>query len=123
MKVNLKPLIIALTLLVGLYILLGQLNFSQKKTEIYYDKFLNELQKGNISKVQIQGDKLEGVFTNSQEFFVYSPFDESLIGELKINNVAIEVKKFHKQPWYIVLLLHWGPLLFLIGIWIFIFTN
>ena len=123
MKVNLKPLIIALTLLVGLYILLGQLNFSQKKTEIYYDKFLNELQKGNISKVQIQGDKLEGVFTNSQEFFVYSPFDESLIGELKINNVAIEVKKFHKQPWYIVLLLHWGPLLFLIGIWIFIFSR
>ena len=107
MKINLKPLIIALTLLVGLYILLGQLNFSQKKTEIYYDKFLNELQKGNISKVQIQGDKLEGVFTNSQEFFVYSPFDESLIRELKVNNVAIEVKEFHKKPWYIILLLHW----------------
>ena len=84
MKINLKPLIIALTLLVGLYILLGQLNFSQKKTEIYYDKFLNELQKGNISKVQIQGDKLEGVFTNSQEFFVYSPFDESLIRGLRL---------------------------------------
>ncbi len=123
MKINLKALLIVLTLLTTLYILLGQFNFNQKNTEIYYDKFLNELQKGNISKVQIRGDKLEGFFINSQEFFVYSPFDESLVAELKANNVAIEVKEFHKKPWYINLFLHWGPLLFLIGIWIFIFSR
>ena len=123
MKVNLKPILIAVTLLATLYILLGQLDFNQENTEIHYDKFLNELQKGNISKVQIKGDKLEGVFTNSQKFFVYSPFDESLVAELKENNVAIEVKEFHTTPWYTSLFLHWGPLLFLIGIWIFMFSK
>ena len=123
MKINLKPVLIAFTLLATLYILLGSLDFNQENTEIHYDKFLNELQKGNISKVQIHGDKLDGVFTNSQEFFVYSPLDENLVSELKANNVAIEVKEFHTTPWYTSLFLQWGPLLFLIGIWIFMFSK
>ena len=123
MKVNLKPLLIAFTLLATLYILLGNLNFSKKNTEVYYDKFLTELQNGNISKVQIRGDKLEGVFTNSQEFFVYSPFDENLVAELKASNIAIEVKEFHTTPWYTSLFLQWGPLLFLIGIWVFMLSK
>ena len=72
MKVNLKPLLISVTSswLVSIYYQLNYLS-AKKKQKYYYDKFLNELQKGNISKVQIQGDKLEGVFPNGKESFVY----------------------------------------------------
>ena len=104
MKINLKPVLIAFTLLATLYILLGSLDFNQENTEIHYDKFLNELQKGNISKVQIHGDKLDGVFTNSQEFFVYFLLRKFSF-RIKSEYVAIEVFILHLLT---SLFLQWG---------------
>ena len=119
MKINLKPLLIALTFIASIYILLNQFNIGGKSNEIYYSDFLNELSRNNIAKVKISGDKIEGVFLNQQTFFVWTSFNEPLISLLNDHNVLVEVAEYQTTPWYFSLLIHWGPLLFLIGIWIF----
>ena len=119
MKINFKPLLIAAIFIASLYALINQFNFGLPNTEVYYNDFLNELKKNNIAQVTIKGDRIDGKFSDGRNFYVYNAFDEKVIKELLENNSTINVKEFRTSPWYVGLLLQWGPLLFLIGIWIF----
>ena len=119
MKVNLKQLLIALIFIASIYTFSKSFNFGGVNHEIHYSEFLQEIEKNNVTKVVIKGDKIEGIFLNGQQFFVYTAFDEDVIGILLEKNSQIEVSAYKTTPWYLGLILHWGPLLFLIGIWIF----
>lgn len=119
MKFNLKPLIIALVFIASIYSLSKSFQFGQTASEIYYSEFLQEIENSNVTKVTIRGDKIEGAFLNGSKFFVYTAFDEEIIGVLLEKNSQIEVNEYKTTPWYLGIILHWGPLLFLIGIWLF----
>ena len=119
MKINLKPLVVALIFVASIYTLSKSFNFKSGATEIYYSSFLQEVENQNVTKVSIKGDKIEGHFVDGRKFFVYSSFDDNVIASLLDNRSEVEVKEYKTIPWYFSLLLHWGPLLFLIGIWVF----
>jgi cell division protease FtsH len=123
MKINLKPILIALIFIASIYTLSRVLNFGVPTNELFYSEFLKEVEKGNINEVSIRGDKIEGAFLNGDKFFVYTAFDETIIAKLLESNSTIDVTEYKTVPWYLGILLNWGPLLFLIGIWILMMKN
>ncbi len=88
--------------------------------EIPYSEFISYVEKGQVSKVVIQKDKIKGVFSNETPFRTVAPAqDPDLVRELKKKGVTIRVKPVEETPWYLTLLISWFPMLLLIGVWIF----
>ena len=114
---------LSLWLVIGLVVVFLFNLFSKPQTnvqEITYSDFLNYVEKGKVSKVIIQNEKVEGIFENQQKFRTAIPFqDQDLIPELKKKGVIIQVKPVEETPWYLTLLISWFPMLLLIGVWIF----
>ncbi len=88
--------------------------------EITYSEFLSFIEKGEVAKVVIDKDKIDGYFTDQKPFHTVMPMqDADLIKLLKQHKVAIIVKPSEDTPWYLTLLISWFPMLLLIGVWIF----
>ncbi len=88
--------------------------------ELPYSDFLAFVEKGQVSKVLIDQDKIQGTFTNNAPFVSVMPAnDPDLIKELRAKGVVIQVKAHEEAPWYLTVLISWFPMLLLIGVWIF----
>jgi len=88
--------------------------------EIPYSDFLEYVEKGEVTGVVIQKDKLDGTFENQAPFFtVILAQDPDMMHLLKEKGVTIQVKPVEDTPWYLALLISWFPMLLLIGVWIF----
>jgi len=88
--------------------------------EIPYSGFLEYVEKGEVTGVVIQGDKLDGVFESQVPFLTVIPAqDPDMMHLLKEKGVTIQVKPAEDTPWYLALLISWFPMLLLIGVWIF----
>ncbi len=114
---------LSLWLVIGLVVvfLFNLFNKPQTKTqEITYSDFLSYVEKGQVAKVIIQDEKVEGTFLNKTRFKTAVPAqDRDFIPELKKKGVIIQVKPAEETPWYLTLLISWFPMLLLIGVWIF----
>ncbi len=88
--------------------------------ELPYSDFLAFVEKGQVTKVLIDKDKIQGTFTNNSPFVTVMPAnDPDLIKELRAKGVVIQVKAHEEAPWYLTVLISWFPMLLLIGVWIF----
>jgi len=113
---------LALWLVLGLmFLLLFQIFNKQepREPERDYSEFSEALDRGDISSVTIQGKTLHGVFQNGERFRTYDPGDTELVHRLREKGVKIQAKPEEGDPWYVVLLVQWMPMLLLIGVWIF----
>lgn len=89
-------------------------------TEISYSEFLGYVEAGQVERVQIKQDIINGVYVNQAKFHTAVPVqDTDLIKELKNKDVIIEVKPKEESPWYLTIFISWFPMLLLIGVWIF----
>jgi cell division protease FtsH len=92
----------------------------EPSNEISYSDFLTYVEKGEIAKVVIEGDRLDGKFANQGSFLTVIPAqDPDMMRLLKEKDVSIQVKPGEDTPWYLTLLISWFPMLLLIGVWIF----
>ena len=57
--------------------------------QIIFSDFLNSVDKGEVLKVEIQGNKIKGVYSNGNSFSTYSANDPNLIEKLSKNGVSI----------------------------------
>jgi len=88
--------------------------------ELPYSDFLAFVEKGQVSKVLIDKDRIKGTFTNNSPFTTVIPDnDPDLIKDLRAKGVVIQVKAQEEAPWYLTVLISWFPMLLLIGVWIF----
>ncbi|MCK4603826.1 MAG: ATP-dependent zinc metalloprotease FtsH [Deltaproteobacteria bacterium] len=114
---------LSLWLVIGLVMvfIFNLFNEPQKSIpEIPYSGFLEHVEKGEVTSVVIQGDKLDGTFENQAPFFTVIPVqDPDMMHLLKEKGVTIQVKPVEDTPWYLALLVSWFPMLLLIGVWIF----
>ncbi|RPI49441.1 MAG: ATP-dependent metallopeptidase FtsH/Yme1/Tma family protein, partial [Deltaproteobacteria bacterium] len=114
---------LSLWLVIGLVMvfIFNLFNEPQKSIqEIPYSGFLEHVEKGEVTSVVIQGDKLDGVFESQAPFFTVIPGQDSdMLHLLKEKGVTIQVKPVEDTPWYLTLLISWFPMLLLIGVWIF----
>lgn len=113
---------LSLWLVIGLVMILLFQFFNrpgEDKTEITYSDFLDNVERGGVSRVTVQGERVHGYYVNGKNFRTYAPKDAELVKILRQANVKIAVKPMEESPWYWTLIISWLPMLLLIGVWIF----
>jgi cell division protease FtsH len=91
----------------------------QHSPEIIFSDFLNDVDQGHIANVTIQGNQIQGETSSGEHFKTYTPSDPGLVQELRNKGVKIAAKPADGDPWWMVLLVQWLPMLPLIALWIF----
>lgn len=114
---------LALWLVIGL-VLIGLFNVFDKpianQSEIIYSDFLEQVSKGQITEVVIQGDNISGKYMDGRSFQSIAPSrDPDFIKILRDKGVRIIVVPPEQTSWYMSILISWFPMLLLLGIWIF----
>jgi cell division protease FtsH len=113
---------LALWLVLGLMFLLLFQIFNKQQAqdqERDYSEFSEALDKGEVSEVVIQGNVIHFRFQSGERFSTYNPGDSKLVDRLREHGVKIQAKPEDGEPWYVVLLVQWFPMLLLIGVWVF----
>src|SRR6202451_2032347 len=113
---------IALWLVLGLMFLLLFNIFSRqqpKEPEIIFSDFLNQVEKGQVAEATIQGDVIKGESTSGDHFKVNAPAYPDLVKTLREKGVKIAAKPAEGDPWWMVALVQWFPVLVLAALWIF----
>ena len=97
-------------------------NDNTRISELIYTDFKHEVAAGSILSAQFVGDaKIEGFADSGQAYRTYIPLnDPGLIDLLRRNQVQINYIPEPGLPWYLELVIHWGPFLLIFGIWIFL---
>ena len=88
-------------------------------SEVIFSDFLNDVDSRKIAEVTIQGNLITGDRSNGEHFKTYAPNDPDLVKVLRDKGVKIAAKPADGDPWWMVLLVQWFPMLLLVGVWIF----
>ncbi len=111
---------IIVLLVLGLFNLFQNPDRSTATKDLPFSTFITEVEKGNITSVDIKGNQIEGNFSNGAKFKTYSPNYPNLVERLTEKGVAISAGPSEdKMPSFLGILLSWFPMLLLIGVWIF----
>jgi cell division protease FtsH len=102
-------------------ILLFNLLGTPKKTEqeMIFSEFMTKLEAGDIEEVVIKGDIINGQLKDGKKFKTFAVEYPELVKTLRSKDVKITVKPEEQNPWYWNLFFSWGPIIFLVAIWIF----
>jgi cell division protease FtsH len=102
-------------------ILLFNLLSYPKKTEeeMIFSEFMTRLEAGEIVEVTMKGNVINGQLKGGKKFKTYAAEYPDLVKTLRSKDVKITVKPEEQNPWYWNLFFSWGPVIFLVAIWIF----
>jgi cell division protease FtsH len=120
---NLKNLTmwgIIVLLVLGLFNLFQNPSTMSGSKDLPFSTFMSEIDKGNITSVDIRGNEIQGTFANGTKFRTYSPNYPNLVEKLNGKGVSITAGPVEdKMPSLFGVLLSWFPMILLIGVWIF----
>jgi len=86
-------------------------------TELKYSDFINSVDSGQVERVTISGQNIDGLLTNGESFTTVIPaYDDQLINDLIKNNVQVEGKKPEQQSIWTQLLVASFPILVIIAV-------
>ncbi|MGB9710293.1 MAG: ATP-dependent zinc metalloprotease FtsH [Thermodesulfovibrio sp.] len=118
-KGSLKTFLIWLIIGISIIALFNFFNVPQKnEKEIIFSEFLMKLQNSEVDEVLIKDNTITGKLKDGSQFKTYYINYPDLIKELSSHSVKISVKPPEQTPWYINFLLSWGPVIFLVFLWI-----
>ncbi len=113
---------LAVWLVIGLVLMtvFNQFNTRQvTQTTMEYSQFIDEVGKGTIAKVVIEGRVLKATTTDGRKLTTYAPPDLWMVSDLLKNGVKVEAKPEEEQSFLMSIFVSWFPMLLLIGVWIF----
>ncbi|MFH1026137.1 MAG: ATP-dependent metallopeptidase FtsH/Yme1/Tma family protein, partial [Nitrospirota bacterium] len=87
--------------------------------EMIFSDFMGKLDADEIQEVIIKGNIITGQLKDGKNFKTYTAEYPDLVQTLRDQNVKITVKPEEQNPWYWNLFFSWGPIIFLVVIWIF----
>ena len=94
-------------------------------SQIGYSDFLEEVRSKRIKSVQLQegaggSTEIRAKTTDDKELRTTATYlDRGLVGDLINNNVKFDVKPREEPSFLLSMLASWGPILLLIGVWIY----
>src|SRR5246500_2069149 len=117
---NLALWIVIGLLLVALFNLFQTSSNRGPQATLAFSDFVNDVNRGQVADVTIQGNNISGHFTDGRAFTTYSPNDPTLVSRLIDHGVTIHAAPAEENvPSLFGILISWFPMLLLIGVWIF----
>jgi cell division protease FtsH len=93
--------------------------FQTQSKSVVFSQFLKLVNDGQVASVLITGDKITGVTKDHEKFETLAPRQyEGLANQLTERGIEVGAKEPTTSPWA-SLLVSWGPIVLLIGFWIF----
>ena len=96
---------------------------SSGQQPLAYSEFLAQVETGQISNVTIQGQEINGHYSDGRQFSSYAPEDPTLVQTLRNNGVIVKAMPLDEGSTLIQILISWFPMILLIGVWIFLFRQ
>ncbi|HLY38584.1 MAG TPA: ATP-dependent zinc metalloprotease FtsH, partial [Candidatus Binatia bacterium] len=95
-----------------------------REPEITFSRFLQAVDEGKVAEVTIQGQSIHGRYKGERAgqgdgFKTFAPKDTDLVRTLTDKGVEIEARPEDNEPWYLVAIVQWAPMLLLLGVWVF----
>ncbi|HXP97216.1 MAG TPA: ATP-dependent zinc metalloprotease FtsH [Telmatospirillum sp.] len=117
---NLVLWVIIAVLLAALFNLFQNSTTPHGNTSYAYSDFLTEVENGRVADVTIQGESINGHFTDGRTFATYAPPDAAFVPKLRQANVRISaMPKSEESQTFWNYILSWFPMLLVVGVWIF----
>lgn len=118
-KGSLKTLLVWLIIGISIILLFNLFSIPTKtEKEIMFSEFLLKLQENQIEEVTIKDNSIVGRLKDGTLFKTYYINYPELVKELSTHGVKISVKPPEQTPWYVNFLISWGPVIFLVFLWI-----
>lgn len=118
-KGSLKTLLVWLIIGISIIVLFNLFSIPTKtEKEIMFSEFLLKLQENQIEEVTIKDNSIVGRLKDGTLFKTYYINYPELVKELSTHGVKISVKPPEQTPWYVNFLISWGPVIFLVFLWI-----
>jgi cell division protease FtsH len=95
-----------------------------QSNQIGYSEFLDEVQARRIKQVTLQeggaGTDILAETSDGKKLRVTATYlDRGLVGDLRNNGVKFDVKPREEPSFLVSMLISWGPMLLLIGVWVY----
>lgn len=115
-----KSLLIWLLIGISMILIFNLLSVPPKgEEEIIFSEFISKVEAGEVEEVTIKDNFITGRLKEGKKFKTYAISYPDLVKELRDKNVKITVKPPEQTPWYVNFFFSWGPIIFLVLIWIF----
>src|SRR6266566_1176497 len=113
-----------LLLLLGLLLWSVVTKQQPREPEVPFSRFLQAVDDNKVYDVSMQGQAIHGHYKAErggpgEGFKTYAPKDADLVKTLHDKQVEIDVKPEDNEPWYLVAMVNWAPMLLLVGVWVF----
>jgi len=84
-----------------------------------YSQLIDAVKSGQVQQVAIADNTIKGRMQSGEKFKTYMPNDPHLIDDLLANNVEITVQPPEEPSMLMQIFVSFGPILLLIGVWVF----
>lgn len=88
-------------------------------SSLSYSQFIDAVKAGQVQQVMINENIIKGKMQGGEIFKTYAPTDPHLVDDLLANGVEIKVVPPEQPSMLMQLLVSFGPMLLLIGVWVF----
>ena len=113
--------VIIILLVLALVTLFQNPSHRNASQDVSYSQFLQEVEAGRVTSVQIAGPEIHGTLSDGRAFQTYAPNDPSLVQKLSQKGVNFSAKPQNESmPWFLALLINWLPMIVLLAAWIFL---
>ena len=115
-----RGLLVWLLIGVMMILLFNMLSTPKKgEQEMIFSDFMARLDAGEVQEVVMKGDVITGQLKDGKKFKTFAAEYPEMVQTLRGQNVKITVQPEEQNPWYWNLFFSWGPIVFLVVIWIF----
>ncbi|MBQ9035424.1 MAG: ATP-dependent zinc metalloprotease FtsH [Alphaproteobacteria bacterium] len=121
---NFSILILALVFIAIIIGYTSKMPDGGRMEDIAYSDFMRNVQDKRVVSVSISGAEIRGLMTDGKKFSTYAPYSPTTVDTLLENGVKVEAKPQEASgESFLSLLIGWGPMLLLIGVWVYFFRQ
>jgi cell division protease FtsH len=88
--------------------------------EVKFSEFVSKVEQSDVREVTIRGNYINGLFKDGRPFKTYMVEYPDLVKVLREHHVTINARPPEDNPWYVTLLVTWGPFILFLALWFFL---
>ena len=103
----------AVWLVIGVILMTVFNQFNTRQTpqaSMEYSQFMDEVAKGNVNKVVIEGRTLKGTLGDGRKVTSYAPADLWMVSDMLKHGVKVEARPEEEQSFLVSVFVSWFPM-------------